>query len=115
MSFLPGLSSAFTTLTSLGLTPAQAASGVQSLFGGASSAAKPMLAVIAGSYTNAAVVQDEVTKLMEIPNLPASAAPLIGTLGAEAAAAASNPAAGLANLMTIINDIEAALSANSIL
>lgn len=105
MSLLTSISSAFSSLTSSGLSGSQAASVVGSLFGGVASTIKPYLAVIVANPSNATLVQDNVNKILETTNLPASVVPMVNSLPA-AAAAASTPA-GLSALIALVNEIEA--------
>lgn len=104
MSLLSSLSSAISSLTNAGLSTSEAATLVGSIFGGVSSTIKPYLAVIVANPTNATLVQDNVNKILETANLPASVVPMVNSLPA-AAASAGTPA-GLSSLIALVNEIE---------
>ena len=102
-----GLGSVYNTLVSAGLTPANAASTAATIFGSSvGQQEKPILLNIVSNYQTPAVVQDLVTKALEIQNVPGSVSSLLAQLPALAAAAAANPGASLGNFMGVVGAIE---------
>lgn len=80
MSLWSNINSALTELQGAGFTATQAATAVSTIFGNVANTVNPMLATIIGNYADQAVVKDEVTKIKEVPNLPATVPPLLDVL-----------------------------------
>lgn len=102
-----GLGSAFNTLVSAGLPVTTAQSVLTTLMGNSAGAAeKPLLDQIVAEYQTPAVVQDLVTKALEVSNLSAIASSSLSQLPVLAAVATANPVTGLGPFMSMIGTIE---------
>jgi hypothetical protein len=78
---------------------------LNAIMGGVKSKVTPMLNTITAEYASPDVVVDMVKQIKEVPNLPATASVMVGTIPALAAAAAAD-ATKLQALLGVVNAIE---------
>lgn len=102
-----GLGSVFSKLTQSGVSATTAHGILVDIMGTSLGAEEqPFLNVIVAQYQNPAVVQDQVTKALEVPDLTANVSSMLSQIPVLAAAAAANPAQSLGNFMNVIGGIE---------
>lgn len=105
MSFFSGLSNAISQLTAAGLSPSAALAAAKNLFGGTKATVVPMLATLLADYNEPSVVEDELTKILEVTGLSNTSIAAIETLPAACAAAAKDPTQ-MSALLQLVQNIE---------
>ena len=104
-SFEGGFSGLIATLTANGLTPAAALSAAKNLVGGTKNTVVPMISTMLADYNQPNVVEDELTKILEVSGLSNTAIAAIEPLPAACAAAAKDPTQ-MSALLSLVQNIE---------